>query len=94
MHADGMGWIWVPDGLKDGPLPAHYEPLESPVANTVYGQQTNPAADPKALMIDYPSMRPLIIAIDGPSGAGKGTVARAIAAARCAAEGHSGRPKR
>ena len=40
------GWIWVPVGLKDGPLPAHYEPLESPVANPVYPrQQTNPAAD-------------------------------------------------
>ena len=31
MHADGLGWIWVPTGLADGPLPAHYEPLESPV---------------------------------------------------------------
>jgi formate dehydrogenase major subunit len=47
MHPDGMGWIWVPDGLKDGPLPAHYEPLESPVSNQLYPQQTNPAADPK-----------------------------------------------
>jgi len=26
-------------------------------------------------------MKPLVIAIDGPSGAGKGTVARAVAAA-------------
>ena len=48
MHPDGVGWIWVQSGLKDGPLPAHYEPLESPVANHVYTQQTNPAADPKA----------------------------------------------
>jgi formate dehydrogenase major subunit len=47
MHPDGLGWIWVPGGLKDGPLPAHYEPLESPVRNAVYAQQTNPAADPK-----------------------------------------------
>jgi formate dehydrogenase major subunit len=47
MHADGVGWIWVSTGLKDGPLPAHYEPLESPVGNAVYGQQTNPAADRK-----------------------------------------------
>jgi formate dehydrogenase major subunit len=47
MHPDGLGWIWVPSGLKDGPLPAHYEPLESPVANAVYPRQTNPAADPK-----------------------------------------------
>ena len=31
LHADGMGWLWVPVGLNDGPLPAHYEPLESPV---------------------------------------------------------------
>jgi formate dehydrogenase major subunit len=48
MHPDGMGWIWVSSGLKDGPLPAHYEPLESPVRNSVYAQQVNPAADPKA----------------------------------------------
>jgi formate dehydrogenase major subunit len=48
MHADGVGWIWVPSGLKDGPLPTHYEPFESPVTNRLYAQQTNPAADPKA----------------------------------------------
>ncbi len=29
LHPDGMGWIWVTSGLKDGPLPTHYEPLES-----------------------------------------------------------------
>ena len=45
MHADGLGWLWVPTGLKDGPLPAHYEPLESPVGNALYRQQTNPLAD-------------------------------------------------
>lgn len=44
MHPDGLGWLWVPSGLKDGPLPAHYEPLESNVRNPLYGQQTNPAA--------------------------------------------------
>jgi formate dehydrogenase major subunit len=44
MHADGLGWLWVPNGLKDGPLPTHYEPLESPVRNALYGQQDNPAA--------------------------------------------------
>ena len=47
MHQDGLGWIWVPVGLKDGPLPAHYEPLESPVRNPLYRQQINPAADAK-----------------------------------------------
>ena len=44
MHADGLGWLWVPTGLKDGPLPTHYEPLESNVRNPLYAQQTNPAA--------------------------------------------------
>ncbi len=44
MHPDGMGWLWVPAGLKDGPLPAHYEPLESNIRNPLYDQQTNPAA--------------------------------------------------
>jgi formate dehydrogenase major subunit len=44
MHADGLGWLWVPNGLLDGPLPTHYEPLESPVDNALYAQQSNPAA--------------------------------------------------
>jgi formate dehydrogenase major subunit len=44
MHEDGLGWLYVPEGLADGPLPAHYEPLESPVHNQVYSQQANPAA--------------------------------------------------
>jgi len=42
MQADGKGWLYVPSGLVDGPLPAHYEPHESPFRNTVYGQQVNP----------------------------------------------------
>jgi formate dehydrogenase major subunit len=46
LHADGLGWIWVPTGLNDGPLPAHYEPLESPIRNPMYpSRQTNPAAN-------------------------------------------------
>jgi len=46
MHPDGVGWLWVPSGLKDGPLPAHYEPLESNLPNAVHPQQqTNPAAN-------------------------------------------------
>lgn len=44
MHPDGLGWLWVPSGLKDGPLPAHYEPLESNIRNPLYAQQTNPGA--------------------------------------------------
>jgi len=30
-------------GLTDGPFPTHYEPIESPVKNALYGQQNNPA---------------------------------------------------
>jgi formate dehydrogenase major subunit len=44
MHPDGMGWLWVPSGLKDGPLPTHWEPLESNISNPLYKQQSNPAA--------------------------------------------------
>ncbi len=44
MKADGKGWLFVPNGLVDGPLPAHYEPYESPVTNLVYKQQANPVA--------------------------------------------------
>ena len=36
MMADGRGWLFSPSGLLDGPLPTHYEPLESPVANLLY----------------------------------------------------------
>ena len=42
LHEDGLGWIYVPKGLKDGPLPTHYEPLESPVPNELYSRDTNP----------------------------------------------------
>jgi formate dehydrogenase major subunit len=42
MQADGTGWLYVPNGLADGPLPAHYEPHESPFPNLLYGQQANP----------------------------------------------------
>ena len=47
LHPDGLGWIWAPAGLADGPLPTHYEPLESPVRNPLYDQQTNPAVMPE-----------------------------------------------
>jgi formate dehydrogenase major subunit len=43
MKADGKGWLFVPNGLLDGPMPAHYEPYESPVPNLVYpGHLNNP----------------------------------------------------
>ncbi|CAN5564771.1 molybdopterin-dependent oxidoreductase [soil metagenome] len=43
MLTDGKGSLFVPDGLQDGPLPAHYEPVESVVPNALYGQNCNPA---------------------------------------------------
>ena len=43
MKPDGVGWLFAPGGTKDGPLPAHYEPLESPVRNALYRQQSNPS---------------------------------------------------
>jgi formate dehydrogenase major subunit len=42
MKPDGKGWLYVPSGLVDGPLPTHYEPIESPVRNPVYKQQASP----------------------------------------------------
>jgi formate dehydrogenase major subunit len=45
MQSDGKGWLFAPAGLADGPLPAHYEPAESPVRNPLYGQQSNPARE-------------------------------------------------
>ncbi len=42
MMLDGRGQLFVASGLKDGPLPAHYEPLQSVVENQLYGQQSNP----------------------------------------------------
>ena len=43
MLTDGKASLFVPEGLRDGPLPAHYEPVESVVANALYGQNCNPA---------------------------------------------------
>jgi formate dehydrogenase major subunit len=42
MKADGVGWLFDPIGLLDGPLPTHYEPAESPVHNQMYKQQSSP----------------------------------------------------
>ncbi len=42
MQGDGKGWLYVPSGLIDGPMPTHYEPVESPIGNLLYKQQVNP----------------------------------------------------
>jgi formate dehydrogenase major subunit len=43
MQADGRAWLYAPNGVKDGPFPAHYEPHESPFDNPLYGRRANPA---------------------------------------------------
>ena len=42
MRPEGHACLFA-TGLADGPFPEHYEPLESPVANTMSAQQSNPA---------------------------------------------------
>jgi formate dehydrogenase major subunit len=44
LKKDGKGWLFAYEGLSDGPLPAHYEPWESPVKNLLYKQDRNPIA--------------------------------------------------
>jgi formate dehydrogenase major subunit len=48
MQADGRAWLYAPAGLVDGPLPAHYEPQDSPLTNLLYRQQRNPVRQVKA----------------------------------------------
>lgn len=57
MQSDGKGWLFAPKGMVDGPLPTHYEPQESPVANPLYQQQQNPArlTYPRADNLSAPS---------------------------------------
>ena len=44
MKPDGYASVYGP-GLKDGPFPEHYEPIECPVEKNVFGSQlTNPVA--------------------------------------------------
>jgi len=57
MKADGVGWLYVPGGLADGPLPAHYEPVESPVPNPLYRQQSSPVL--KYWKLDGNALAPL-----------------------------------
>jgi formate dehydrogenase major subunit len=49
MQADGRSWLFVPQGLEDGPLPTHYEPHESPFDNALYSQRANPARQQKVV---------------------------------------------
>jgi formate dehydrogenase-N alpha subunit len=42
MKPEGFARVFGP-GLKDGPFPEHYEPVESPIVNPFSGTQNNPA---------------------------------------------------
>ncbi|MBX9701181.1 MAG: formate dehydrogenase, partial [Acetobacteraceae bacterium] len=45
MIPDGVAGLFVPSGLKDGPLPEHYEPTETPLQNAFHPKvEGNPAA--------------------------------------------------
>jgi formate dehydrogenase major subunit len=46
MMSDGRGWLYTPGGMLDGPLPTHYEPIESPVHNLLYPELDS---DPSAI---------------------------------------------
>jgi formate dehydrogenase major subunit len=54
MHTDGKGWLFAPSGMKDGPLPTHYEPFESPERESLYRKRENPAAK-----VDASPMNPI-----------------------------------
>jgi len=44
MQTDGKAWLFAPAGLVDGPLPTHYEPVETPFRNLLHpGRTSNPA---------------------------------------------------
>jgi formate dehydrogenase major subunit len=52
MQSDGRSWLFVPQGLEDGPLPAHYEPHESRFQNPLYSQRANPGRQVSDLDVD------------------------------------------
>ena len=54
MMLDGRGWLFVPHGLVDGPLPTHYEPWESPIPNLLYPTQPRSPVAPVFLRPDNP----------------------------------------
>jgi formate dehydrogenase major subunit len=44
MQTDGKAWLFAPTGLVDGPMPTHYEPVETPHRNRLHPDRPrNPA---------------------------------------------------
>jgi formate dehydrogenase major subunit len=54
MQTDGKAWLFAPAGLADGPLPTHYEPVETPHHNLLHPEQP---ANPAAMLYDQPGNR-------------------------------------
>ncbi len=59
MKPDGRAWLFAPGVTRDGPLPTHYEPVESPLDNPFYGQRDNPTTryfpGPRNPLVYFPS---------------------------------------
>ncbi len=53
VHSDGKAWLFVPYGIKEGPLPVHHETTESPYHNVLFS--SNKA--PQQIVIDDPMNR-------------------------------------
>jgi len=54
MLANGKGQLFAATGFRDGPLPTHYEPWESPVNNLLYPEQDR---SPTATLLRNPENR-------------------------------------
>ena len=54
MQTDGKAWLFAPAGLVDGPLPTHYEPVETPHRNLLHPEKTR---NPAAMLYDQPGNR-------------------------------------
>jgi formate dehydrogenase major subunit len=62
MRADGVAALFGP-GMKEGPFPEHYEPMESPLAeNLMSRQMTNPAVK----IFNDPSVKEDVLASNDP----------------------------
>ena len=66
MMPDGRACLYTPGALLDGPMPTHYEPIESPVRNLLYPEL---GANPSAIRWKRPA-NPLATAGRSPLSAG------------------------
>ncbi len=64
MQSDGRAWVFVPDGLKDGPFPTHYEPAETLFTNPLYPEHTS---NPARQVVQHP-LDPFNHRLDHPNG--------------------------